>query len=131
MAGTSERDAALDLGDTSYGGVQPMCFTKVNEYTSFHAEYSFDGDDLVFHFFISPEHKGDRRYWLETFPLVLDPTARKYFKAEMPRLRAAYTEEMDSWWLRADGYDQILDKHNYCKRFLAKLDQDIDTVISK
>lgn len=112
-------------------GVMPIQFVQVDEYTTFRAEYAMDGDDFVLHFFQSPERSKDLNYWLKSFPVVLDTVARSHFQANRPRLVAAYTEEMDSWWLRAHGYANVVDKDAYIRRFLEKLDHTLDTLISK
>lgn len=131
--------ASLRALDDVACGVQPLQFKKVEDYTTFLAEYAWDGDDLVFHFFRTPEMQGQAgppaglsgtQYWRLVFPEVLDPVAREVFQAGPPRLRAAYTEEMDSWWLRASNYGHLIDKDAFVSRFLAKLDQTLDTTSS-
>lgn len=112
-------------------GVVPLQFVQVNDYTTFRAEYALDGADFVVHFYQTPEHEKDIPYWLKSFPAVLDAVAREHFQANQPRLVAAYTEEMGSWWLRAHDYANILDKDGYIRKFLDKLDQTLDTLTSK
>lgn len=125
-----ERESLAALNDFTCKGVAPLAFTEINDFTTFKAEYAFDGGDIILHFFPSPEREGDTHYWLQLFPAVLDPVAREVFDATAPRLTAAYTEEMDSWWLRARNYWHILDKEVLTLRFLEKLDQTLDTTIS-
>jgi hypothetical protein len=125
---TEEDRQGLKSMNSSACGVAPLQFTKVEDYTSFTAEYAWDDGDLVFHFFRAPDH--DAAYWLQKFPSALDPVARQAFKAGPPRLRAAYTDEMDSWWLRAKGYTHLVDKDAFVARFLQKLDQTLDTMSS-
>ena len=111
-------------------GVHALEFKSVTDYTTFRAEYSWDGDDLVLHFFRTPEKEGDHNFWLQVFPTALDVAARQYFEAVAPRLRAAFTEEMDSWWMKAKDYGHIIAKDEYVTRFLEKLDQMLDTMSS-
>ena len=119
--------------------VLPIQFIKVEEYTTFRAEFAFDGDDIVFHFFLPPEledlqKKGPSinqrvdKYWKDSFPRTLDVVARDFFKVEFPRLKAAYTEELQSWWLRAFGFSDGLDPEARCRMFIARLDQALDAV---
>lgn len=101
---------------------------------SFRAEYSFIGGNLIVHFFLpkrAEEHLKDPEtqasklwleYWLKRFPSKLDPVARSYFDAEYPRLQAKYTEEVASWWFRAQGYDHLIDPKKFIQGFLEKLD---------
>jgi hypothetical protein len=125
-----ERDTLQGLGSEDGCGVVPLQFTKVNKYVTFNAEYAFDGPDIVFHFYLPESQKYDVNYWLSVFPSALDPVARTTFNATAPRLRAAYTEELRSWWLRANRYDHIPDRTGLVMRFLERLDQTLTTVIS-
>jgi hypothetical protein len=110
-------------------GVIPLRFIQVGDYTTFLAEYTMDGDDYVVHFFPTEEHK-DVAYWRNTFPSALDAVAQDHFQAKPPKLRAAFTEEMNSWWLRADDYGHVVDKDKFIHRFLDRLDQALDKAIS-
>jgi hypothetical protein len=125
----SASDAAMLKATSEVAcGVRPLQFTKVESYTTFTAEYAWDGGDVVFHFYRAPEHSAS--YWLEKFPTALDPIARDLFQAGPPRLRAAYTDEMDSWWMRANGFSHLVDKDAFISRFLQRLDQTLDTMSS-
>lgn len=103
-------------------------FKKVSDYTTFTAEYAFDGNDIVFHFFLPPEREGSgagtKTYWLQVFPATLEPVVRASFRAGPPQLQAAYIDELgiDSWWLRAYGFARLLDPDLVCQSFLADLD---------
>jgi hypothetical protein len=103
-------------------------FQKVSNYTTFTAEYSWVGQDLVMHFFLPPEKTlpADAKYWTEYFPRCLDAEARRFFNADHPRLIAKYTAEMASWWFRARGYAHILDPDAFAVRFLHELDRALD-----
>ena len=128
----SEQDrAVLESMSQKAAGVSPLQFVQVTDYTTFRAEYAMEGDDFVLHFFKTPEHEQDVAYWLKKFPVVLDTVAREHFQATQPRLVAAYTDEMESWWLRANNYRNLIDKDGYIKRFLDKLDHVLETLISK
>lgn len=60
-------------------------------------------------------------YWVNKFPITLNEVAQDYFDATSPRLQAKYTAEIKSWWLRAQGYDHLLDVDSYSRRFLEKM----------
>ena len=124
---TPEEREQLKALDQVACGIETLQFTKLEDYTTFTVEYAWDGDDLVFHFFRPPEREKEQNYWLKIFPKVMDPVARNFFGAESPRLRAAFTAELDSWWLRANGYGNIIDKKAFAELFLSKLDQSLDT----
>jgi hypothetical protein len=106
---------------------------SADSYASFRAEWGVVDGDIVIHFYL-PEDAGDlstahpsrtvswQRYWLETFPNVLSPTAQDYFLATRPRLVAKYTEEVGSWWFRARGFGQALSVKDLVTGFLQKLD---------
>lgn len=123
-------------------GIIPPRFLKVTAFTTFDAEYAVIEDDLVFHFFRSPEVRGrpdSDRYWHESFPAALDQQAQSYFKADQSRLSAAYTQEVDSWWLKAKGFRAVaegtglasLDPEasvgTFVARFFEILDQALET----
>ena len=107
-------------------------FTKVKDYTTFVAEYAMVGEDLVFHFFLTPEMDREPKdgpvaaYWMVKFPKVLDTSAKKYFEAKSPRLVAKYTPEMQSWWMKAQGYSDRIDPDAFAKKFLEQLDGDLE-----
>lgn len=103
-----------------------MSFTRVSDYTTFEAEYCITlTGDIVFHFYL-PETvshlKAAELYWHTKFPEALDLTARTYWDAEFPRLKAAFTEEQNSWWLRCFGFGFIGDPEVRVQKFLEKLD---------
>lgn len=113
----------------------PIQFIPITEYTTFRAEMAIVDGDLVFHFYITEEANeratpAPHKYWLVMFPVVLSKTAEKYFNAEFPRLKAAYTEEQKSWWMRAFGFGQVLDPHKMGYGFLAALDTALDEAIT-
>lgn len=113
----------------SFGGVEPMSFTRVEEYTTFVAEYAVEDEDIILHFYpteeMSHEKELDRQYWLRLFPTVLDPVARDFFSADFPRLKACFVPEMGSWWLRAYGLAG-LDPEGRVSRFLDKFDSALE-----
>lgn len=112
--------------------VLPIRFQRVSGYTTFEAEYAVTEGDLVFHFYVTEEIQrleNPHRYWLEIFPAALDATAREYFKAEFPRLKAAYTEEQASWWLRAKGFGMLLDPHKLVHSYFDTLDEALDSML--
>jgi len=119
------RDAFLADGDPI--APKPMEFT-VKNYKSFRAEFSMKDRDLIVHFFLptgisEADAYKYRDWWLHTFPSVLDSCAQEYFEAGPPRLMAKYTEELASWWFKAQGYDHLLDPLAYLDKFLLTLDE--------
>lgn len=109
-------------------------FTPVDNYTGFTAEYAWIDNDLVVHFFLPPEAsdptKGSSAQWLDwwttQFPISLDAAARQFFSADYPRLVAKYTAELTSWWFRAHGYGDVLDRDAFAIKFMKDLDAEID-----
>jgi hypothetical protein len=109
--------------------VQPIVFTPYTDFTTFSAEVAVKDGDLVFHFYVTDEvNKGPdpRKYWLELFPTVLEKTAKDYFKADFPQLKAAYTEEKASWWLEAKGFGMKLSPYTLAERFFDRLDAELE-----
>lgn len=105
-------------------------FTPMN-FRSFKAEFATINDDIVLHFFLpkhatidSPESRQAwMGYWLKTFPAKLDTIAQEYFEAGYPRLMAKYTDEVASWWFKAQGFGVVLDTEAFVRGFLGKLDE--------
>lgn len=105
--------------------VLPLLFIAVREYTTFAAEYAVTEGDLVFHFYVTDEVNkltNPKVYWLERFPEILEPVVKEFFNADFPRVKAAYTEEKASWWLRAFGFGMVLDPHAFVDKFFNSLD---------
>ena len=100
-------------------------FTQVDNYTTFRAEYTFLGEDIVAHFFVTSENNSSD-YWLKTFPALLDACAREYFQADHPRLVAKYTDEVKSWWFKAHGYAHSLAPDKLMLGFFEALDHDLE-----
>ncbi len=112
----------------------PVQFIPCRDFTTFEAEFAVTEGDLVFHFKVTPEVQAldnPSKYWLEDFSKALDTVAQEVFKASFPRLRAAYTEEMASWYLRAEGAGMLLDPHALAYRFLDALDAALDARMQK
>lgn len=125
----TETEATSLLSTENDQGVLPLAFETSTEYTTFTSEHAFDGDDIVFHFFTPPglgDSKEAHTYWLETFPDVLSEVAQEVFQAEYPRLRAAWTAEHASWWMRASGFAAIGIPEERVQVFFAKLDQSLE-----
>lgn len=99
---------------------------------SFRVEYAVKGDDLIFHFYIPPRaeqtfnQKGAKQAWLDYFlnrfkdKLVI--VLQEYFECGAPRLQAMYTEEIASWFIKAQGFGNSADPDLLCRRFFEKLD---------
>jgi hypothetical protein len=106
-------------------------FTKVDEYTTFRVEYAIIGNDLVVHFFDTPEQPNTddanhQWYWKTYFPACLSTVGERYFQATKPRLTAKYTEEVRSWFLKAQGYRHILDIDGFARGFFEELDKELE-----
>jgi hypothetical protein len=139
-ADTSEQ-GVKDLQLPPFGS-KAVAFTKVDRFTTFLAEYTFQDKDIVLHFFPSDEvHKSAKAkpYWYDVFPKVLDPVARSSFGAEPPRIEAQFIEmaipsfipadqakATPSWWLCAHGFTDSLDPDGLVQRFLSSLDRALD-----
>jgi hypothetical protein len=114
--------------------VLPIKFIQITEYTTFRAEVAITDGDIVFHFYANEEINklpDPRKYWLELFPNALSSTAEVYFNATFPRLKAAYTEEQASWWMRAFGFGKLLDPHRFAYKFFDVLDAALDGEMPK
>lgn len=109
-------------------------FTKVEDYTTFLAEYAMQDGNIVVHFFPPPDFRGSpsalKHYWESLFAASLDAVAQDVFQATAPRLQAKYTEELQSWWLRAFKYDHIIDLKGFVQRFLDQLDASLESSLS-
>jgi len=108
-------------------------FNRVDEFTTFLAEYAMVGSDLVMHFFGTEEHpnngsKEADQYWKVHFPSCLDQVGQEHFQATAPRLVAKYTEEMKSWFLKAQGYDHLTSTESFVMLFCRKLDSMLEGV---
>lgn len=102
-------------------------FTAVNDYTTFFAEYDLIDGNVVIHFYPPKDTKVTKEYWMVKFAESLDATAQEHFQATKPRLAAKYTEELGSWWFKAQGFGHIIDIDQYLMRFFEKLDAALDT----
>jgi hypothetical protein len=109
--------------------VLPIKFIPVRDLTTFDAEVAVVEGDLVYHFYVTQEVNdgpNPQRYWHDIFPAVLEKTAQEYFKASFPRLRAAYTEEKASWWMRCAGFGMLLEPQKMALAFCDVLDQALE-----
>lgn len=140
QTGVSESSKNIDPkeelgGSAPIGGVKSLEFEEL-EYTTFLAEWALDGIDLVFHFKLptSPEDlrkiKYDGDYWQGLFPGVLSEVAQEVFKATYPQLKAAFTPEMDSWWMRAYGFGKSFGAEELVRKFLDTLDIRLESRLS-
>ena len=123
----SELDGAID------GVTAAIPVFKKDSRRGFAAEYCVQGHDVVIHFFL-PKHaephlatpEGREKwmlYWLQRFPAKLDEIARSYFDAESPRLVAKYTEELASWWFKAQGFGDVINPDLLVQKFYERLDE--------
>jgi len=95
-------------------------FEKVT-YNAFKAEYSLAGSDVVIHFFL-PKRKVTEGYWKTHFAQAMNDIGQEHFQATAPRLVAKYTEELNSWWFKAQRYDHIIDLAKFLSQFFEKLE---------
>lgn len=132
-----EMDVKTTLAEQSdLGGVVGLEFEAV-EYTTFDAEWALDGIDIVFHFKL-PSDPEDRRhvarydgdYWQGLFPGVLSDVAQEVFRATYPQLQAAFTPEMDSWWMRAFAFGKSFGAEDLVRKFLDTLDIRLESRLS-
>lgn len=108
------------------------------DYRSFKADFAVVNGDIIIQFYLPawiPSLVGDLKkadprvqaawsaYWLEAFPAQLSPQAKEYFHADVPRLVAKYTEEVASWWFRAQGFGSVMNPQGLVAGFLLKFDQ--------
>lgn len=121
----TEKEATSLLASQDEQGVAVLQFIKDSTYTTFRSEHAFDAEDIVFHFFRAPENSADK-YWSDTFPNALSEVAQSVFNASYPRLKAAFTQETDSWWMRATGFANEGLPEERLKRFYAELDRALD-----
>jgi hypothetical protein len=109
----------------------PLEFTPCDAYTTFRAEHAFKGDDIVFHFYKTPEHS-DEAYWTEIFPDALSEVAQAHY-GRLPRVRAALTREpaanLDSWWMHAAGFASVGQPLKKVAAFYAALDAALESRI--
>ncbi len=114
-------------------------FKKIENYTTFLAEYAEVGDDIILHFFPPAEAyvqvagtdtwkvpAAVLRAWQLRFPEVLSPTAENHFRATAPKIVAQYVPEMTSWWMACRSYALTLDPDTLILSFLQKLDAALD-----
>jgi hypothetical protein len=114
--------------------VLPLTFIAIDGYTTFRAEFAITEGDLVFHFFVTDEVQAlqsPKKYWHELFPQALSDVADKHFNVTFPRLKAAYTPEQASWWMRAVGFGKVLDPHRFSYKFFDALDSALDAAMPK
>lgn len=121
-------DKVLQISDAPPFKLPVLEFTKVDDYTTFNAEYAIDDQDLVFHFFVPESQQRNPSYWANTFPIALEAAAMETFKEGGPRVQASYIEdfELNSWWLKAKGFASVPDPQALITRFLDSLDSKLD-----
>ncbi len=130
----NEVTEAVTAEQTAELPVLPIRFVPADLYTTFRAEFAIEEGDIIFHFYVTDainKLPNPWKYWLELFPKCLSDNAERYFNTVFPRLKAAYTEEKGSWWMRAFGFGKLLDPHRFAHRFLDLLDEALDSEMSK
>jgi hypothetical protein len=135
VGGVSHEDAVDHLRSPSNYALHSIPdavpnFKKVST-RSFNAEWALIGKDIQVKFFL-PKHarlntpearQAWMDYWLKRFTAKIDQVARRYFEAEHPRLVVKWTEEFQSWWFCAKGYDYLLDVAAFLSPFFDQLDR--------
>jgi hypothetical protein len=124
--------AAQQLSKENQLPVIGIRFQLVEAYTTFTVEYAISEGDIIFHFYPTLEVQklaNPAEYWHKGFPEILDRIARAHFEAEFPKLKAAYTEEKASWWMRAFGFGMVLEPHKLVHNFFDKLDEALEPSI--
>jgi hypothetical protein len=89
-------------------------------YDAFKVEYDYSSGDVIVHFYL-PARKVTEHYWKVQFAEVLNEEGQEHFQATKPRLVARYTEELHSWWFKAQSYGHIIDLEAFVTRFFEKL----------
>jgi len=118
-----------------------ISFTKVENYTTFVAEYAFIDGDIIIHFFPPKEYYTQINgvykildecllIWKRKFPQVLSPSAEKYFLVSLPVIMAQYIPEMTSWYFKASGFARRVDPDAFVLHFLSFLDKSLDSFYS-
>ena len=112
-------------------------FTEIDDFTTFKVEYTWVEGDLIIHFFLTKEmvrlnktEEGGpavKQYWLNTFPHALEKSSKEFFQADSPRLTAKYTQELASWYFRAQNYGDRLDPDAFAVKFFEHLDQVLES----
>lgn len=125
---TETMDPVKQLATESDLSVPTLHFTKDLTPATFVAEYTFDGNDIVYHFY-PPQGGMVTDYWKNLFAKSLERVAVSHFDAGPSRLRAAYTDELASWWLRASGFAVVGDPDLMSKKLFEKLDEDFSREI--
>ena len=100
-----------------------LVWTKDTTPATFSAEYAIDpvNNDLIYHFY--PPLGGIKTMvWKVDFAVALEAVAIAKFGCTAPRLTAAYTEEMNSWWMRARGFADVGDPILRSQAFFQTLD---------
>lgn len=127
VVGTMARQVGQETITTDSIAEAVPKFKAMNEFTTFNSEYAISpGGDITIHFFLPPEFRTVNVYWTNRFPTALDRVARAYFAADAPRLRAKYTEELNSWWFHAQGYGHIIDLEKFLQGFFTQLDASLE-----
>jgi hypothetical protein len=112
-------------------GVEAVKYCPLIQFPFFSAEFALVDQPrkLSFHFFLTAkqwevvekynddtlrpverhsyaaQYSAVSRFWKETFPTCMDKVAQEYFRDTAPNLKAAYTEELNSWWLSVSDVD--------------------------
>jgi hypothetical protein len=124
-----ESEAKRYLGEAeemSADGVR-SAIPKFSPYSGpmFRAEHAIIGKDLVYHFYVVEQEDPEAldSWFRNTFAAALDAVAQEYFQAGQPRLQAKYTQEMQSWWLRARGFGDGVDPEARVRGLYQKLEE--------
>lgn len=127
------------VANNAMGGIgsATVKMEKVEEYTTFLAEFAVQDSDIIIHFFLPYEAytdttKGKRvkagydKYWQNNFPITLSNVAMQHFDATYPRIFAEWVPEMQSWYMRCRGFGNRLDPESFTRKFFEVLDVALD-----
>ena len=117
-----------ELRHESAHSVRGISFTKLSDHTNFDSEYAIVGNDIVIHLFHPYDREHHPTFWQKQLAAVLDRFAQEFWEATYPRLMAAYTEDLDSWWFKAIGFASQGDPEARCIKFLNGLDRQLDAI---
>lgn len=103
--------------------VPVLLFTGI-ECKHFDMQFAVDTNDIVFHFY--PKKGTTQNFWLKVFPEVVEPLVMDFFNDKFPALKMAFTPELSSWWLRANGKAVIGDPGLKAKRLSELINDALD-----
>lgn len=115
---------------TPIDGVDPPDFQKVEEYTTFSAEFHVCKytQDVVLHLFLPPEGDPYGRWWSNDRGAggVVESALLGAWHPDPRRFAAMYIPEVSSWWIRAYGLGSDWNVATKVAAFLERMDQELE-----